>query len=66
MAGKQYTFRAFAKLLKQNGYFVGRKKGSHVIYINEENKHISVPYGKSINAMLAQRLIKENNLTQKG
>lgn len=62
MAGKQYTYRAFKKLLKKNGFVIDRKKGSHIIYVNVDGEHISIPYGKEINAMLAQRLIKENNL----
>lgn len=52
----------FIKVLKRNGYYLskGRGNGSHSIYINDLGNHISVPL--RIKAVVARRLIKENNL----
>ena len=52
----------FIKMLKKNGYnrVKGRGTGSHSIYQNEAGNHISVP--RKIKAVIARRLIKENNL----
>lgn len=59
---KQWTPKEFQRVLKQNGFCIVRSKGSHIIWKNENNKTISIPATK-VNAMLARRLIKENNLT---
>jgi predicted RNA binding protein YcfA (HicA-like mRNA interferase family) len=61
MAGRQWTYRKFAKMLKKNGWLYERSSGSHDIFY-KEGKHISVPNKKQVNAMLALRLIKENKL----
>lgn len=58
---KVYTDRAFAKLLKHNGYKKIRTSGDHFIYSNGEN---TISVNKGINRMVAQRLIKENNLKE--
>ena len=52
----------FEKMLKKNGYkkVKGRGNGSHSIYVNEAGNHISIPL--RIKAVIARRLIKENNL----
>lgn len=52
----------FIRMLKKNGYTLakGRGMGSHSIYQNEAGNHISVP--RKIKAVIARRLIKENNL----
>ena len=57
---KQWTHDGFCKVLRKNGYSYSRSKGSHNIYVNSEGKHISVPY--HLAAIVAYRLIKENNL----
>ena len=61
---REYTFRDFRILLRQNGYVFNRTSGDHVIFTNDINT-ISVPYhGKQLNRMIARRLIKENNLKE--
>ena len=52
----------FIRMLRKNGYVLvkGRGKGGHSIYKNESGNHISVPL--KIKAVIARRLIKENNL----
>lgn len=57
---RQWTNKEFIRLLKQNGYVHSRTKGSHQIYINEHNRHISIP--RTLEAPIAKRLIKEYNL----
>lgn len=56
---KQYTYKEFSKILKNNDYYYKRCSGSHYIYYKNGN-HISVP--RNLNACIARRLIKENNL----
>ena len=61
---KEYSFREFRQLLRDNGYVFQRTSGDHRIYSNGLNT-ISIPYhGKNINKMLVRRLIKENNLKE--
>lgn len=61
---REYTFRDFRALLRQNGYVFQRCSGDHQIYSNDINT-ISIPFhGKNLNRMLALRLIKENNLKE--
>ena len=61
---REYTFRDFRALLRRNGYVFQRHSGDHLIFTNDVNT-ISIPFhGKEINRMLAQRLIKENNLKE--
>ena len=57
---KQWTHKEFVKLVKGNGYFLKRCKGSHYIYANKEGRHITIP--KQLNSVIALRLIKENKL----
>lgn len=57
---KQYTFKEFVRILKFNGYYLNRVSGSHHIYVNDNNNHISIP--KNLECVIALRLIKENNL----
>ena len=57
---KQYTRKEFITILKKNGFYYDRQKGSHSIYINNKGKHISVPH--NLECVIARRLIKENNL----
>jgi len=51
------------KILKNNGFLLARKKGSHFIFIRENN-HISIPIhkGKDIHRGMLKRLFKENNI----
>lgn len=56
---KQWTQKEFFTVLKNNGYTLDRRNGSHCIFTGC-NTHISVP--KSMNATIIRRLIKENNL----
>ncbi|MCI6614977.1 MAG: type II toxin-antitoxin system HicA family toxin [Mollicutes bacterium] len=44
-----------------NGFEYSRCNGSHFIFINSNGRHISVP--RKLEAPIARRLIKENNLT---
>lgn len=53
--------KKFIQLLKKNGFVYDRSSGNHDIYVRN-GSHISVPYDVEINAVLARRLIKENNL----
>ena len=59
---KEWTRSDFIKVVERNGYTIckGRGNGSHSIYVNEEGNHISVPL--RVKAVVARRLIKENNL----
>ena len=57
---KQYTRKEFIAILKKNGFYYARYKGSHSIFINDKGRHISVPY--NLECVIARRLIKENNL----
>lgn len=56
---KLWSRNAFIKMIEKNGYYYSRNNGSHAIYI-KEGKHIAIPY--KIKAVIAERLIKENNL----
>lgn len=57
-------YRDFVRLLKRNGYALDRISGSHEIFVNNRGEHISISHHPEINAMLARRLIRENNLKQ--
>jgi predicted RNA binding protein YcfA (HicA-like mRNA interferase family) len=46
-------------MIERNGYHYLRNNGSHAIYV-KDGKHITVPL--RIEAPIAKRLIKENNL----
>lgn len=59
---RQFIHKEFTRILKYNGYCLDRIKGSHHIYI-KDNNHISVP--KNLKSVIALRLIKENNLIVK-
>ena len=61
---KQYTQRGFIKLVVSNGFYYDRHNGDHAIYLNNEGRHISIPY--HLECVIARRLIKENNLQIKG
>ena len=55
-----YTKKDFEKILERNGYSYNRQKGSHSIYVNAQNRHVSVKY--PINPCIARRLIREYGL----
>lgn len=57
---RQYTHLEFARILKNNGFFFARQRGSHFIYNNSIGKHISIP--RKLESVIARRLIKEFNL----
>lgn len=57
---KQYTQKEFIKICVANGFYYNRHNGDHAIYVNDKGRHISIP--NSIESVIAQRLIKENNL----
>lgn len=57
---KQYTSRAFIRIVEKNGFYYSRNNGDHAIYINDKGKHISIPH--RLACVIARRLIKENNL----
>ena len=49
-------------MVEKNGYHYVRNNGIHSIYMNDEGKHITIPL--RIEAPVAKRLIKENNLNE--
>lgn len=55
-----YDRRKFIKIIEANGFMFNRQTGDHLIHINDKGRHISVPI--KLNKMIAQRLIKENEL----
>lgn len=57
---RQYTQREFIKIVKKNGFHFERHSGDHAIYYNNDGRHISIP--RNLKCVIAQRLIKENNL----
>lgn len=57
---RQWKKSDIDKLMKSNGFHLDRYNGSHKIFVDESGKHISIP--RSINPVIIQRLIKENNL----
>lgn len=59
----QWKYDDFCKMLRKNGYYLDRQKGSHSIFKNTEGNHISIP--RKISMVVANRLIKENNLNNK-
>lgn len=60
---KQWTHREFVKVVKHNGFSYNRHSGDHAIYVNKDGRHISIPH--TLQSVIANRLIKENNLTIK-
>lgn len=57
---RQYTQKEFIRIVEKNGFYYDRHNGSHAIYVNDEGRHISIPH--NLECVIAQRLIKENNL----
>ena len=57
---RQYTLREFIKIVEFNSFYYNRHNGDHIIYVNDNSRHISIP--KNLKSVIARRLIKENNL----
>ena len=57
---RQFTRKEFIKIIIKNGFYYNRQKGGHAIYVNDAGRHISIP--KTLQCVIALRLIKENNL----
>ena len=57
---KQFTQREFIKICVANGFHFERMSGDHAIYINNKGRHISIP--NHLKCVVAQRLVKENQL----
>lgn len=59
---KEWSTNDFGRVLRRNGYHLvkDRGNGSHLLYQNDAGNHISIPL--KIKAVIARRLIKENNL----
>ena len=62
-AKRQWTSREFIRLLKDNGYSHKRTKGDHYIYKN--GKKTIIFNFRGLNCMVANRIVKENNLEVK-
>ena len=60
----KYSKRDFEVILKENGYTLDRIKGSHFIYKRPDRPR-RIVINKKMNRMIAERLIKENNLEVK-
>lgn len=59
---RQWSRKEFIRMVEKNGYHYVRNNGSHSIYMNNEGRHITIPL--RIEAPIAKRLIKENNLNE--
>ena len=60
-----YKLKAFDKILKKNGYILGRQKSDHRIYTKSGHNPITIPYrsgSKELPRPMIKRLIKENNI----
>ena len=57
---RQYTSREFIKIVEFNGFYYNRYKGDNALYVNDKWRHVSIP--KSLECVIARRMIKENNL----
>ena len=58
---RQYSRREIEKILKYNGWNLARQNGSHKIYIDDKGNHLTIGTC-TYNAMVFQRLAKENNM----
>ena len=56
-------FRIVKKILINNGFTkIIQNRSDHVKFYNERGCHISIPCKGTVNRMMWQRLVKENNL----
>jgi predicted RNA binding protein YcfA (HicA-like mRNA interferase family) len=63
---KQYTFREMESIVRRNGYVYVRANGTHCVYKKDGvEKTIVLSKHRDVNACIARRLIKENNLIVK-
>ncbi len=56
------TMRTFIPILKENGYYYVRCRGSHFTFSNGQD---SITVNRDLNKMVKRRLIKEHNLVEK-
>ena len=56
-----YNKRDVQRIMEINGFVVHHKKGSHTIYRNDKNQHLSIKVN-DCNRMIMQRLIKQYGL----
>ena len=54
------TYKEMCKILLKHGYHIDGYRGSHAIFVKEGHNPVSV--NNRLNPIVAQRLIKENNL----
>lgn len=57
----EYSKRDVKRILKKNGWVLHHCKGSHEIYKNNRNQHLSVVPSRC-NRLIMERLIKEFNM----
>ena len=57
---ERWSKRDIQKILKTNGWTLSRCNGSHKIYKNASNQHMSVP--ESYNNVIMLRLFKQYNI----
>lgn len=57
---ERWSKRDIQKILKENGWKLSRCNGSHKIYVNASNQHMSVP--ESHNNVIMLRLFKQYNI----
>lgn len=58
---KTYNNRTMKKILRANNYVYVRSKGDHDIYKGENG---TIVINKNLSQVVAQRIIKENNLKE--
>lgn len=61
MSAATYNKREIRRILKDNGYKLHHQSGSHLIYKNEQGRHLAITVD-NCNKMVFQRLVKEHNL----
>lgn len=61
MSTATYNKRDIQRILKNNGWKFDRQNGSHCVYKNDRNEHLTVTVGRC-NKMVFQRLIKQYGL----
>lgn len=60
---ERWSKRDVQKILKKNGWKLNRCNGSHKIYVNAFNQHMSIP--ASYNNVIILRLFKQYNIAYK-
>jgi predicted RNA binding protein YcfA (HicA-like mRNA interferase family) len=61
MRTKDYSFKEFDKILRNNGFEFKSSKGDHFKYVRDNDQIIITR--RNPNKMVMRRLIKEHNLT---